>query len=138
MFAKDSVTLHIHRNHSINTRKHPIPTPLGKVYNKILVVPSSSPHQRAFTCRACTGTAQVGVSLVPSRGFSPKPTRAPRSQPNQVEMQFFSLFPTCGSRRLTFCPTCDNASSDGGFCRSSAKCRPAATAGRKVTCGEKK
>jgi len=31
---------------------------------KPLVVPLSSPHQRAFVCGACIGTAQVGVSLV--------------------------------------------------------------------------
>jgi len=57
--------LHIHTKHSINTRKHSTPTPLGKVYKRALVVPSSTPHQRAFVCGACKGTAQVGVSLVP-------------------------------------------------------------------------
>jgi len=62
VFAKDSVTLHIHTHHSIKTRTHP--TRLGKVYKRALVVPPSSPHQRAFVCGACTGTAQVGVSLV--------------------------------------------------------------------------
>ena len=31
---------------------------------KSLVVLPSSPHQRAFVCGACIGTAQVGVSLV--------------------------------------------------------------------------
>jgi len=40
------------------------PTHLGKVYKRALVVPLSSPHQRAFVCGACIGTAQVGVSLV--------------------------------------------------------------------------
>jgi len=40
------------------------PTRLGKVYKRALVVPPSSPHQRAFVCGACIGTAQVGVSLV--------------------------------------------------------------------------
>jgi len=49
--AKDRATLHIHSR-------------LGKVYKKALVVPPSSPYQRAFVCGACTGTAQVGVSLV--------------------------------------------------------------------------
>ena len=49
--AKDRATLQIHSR-------------LGKVYKKALVVPPSSPHQRAFVCGACTGTAQVGVSLV--------------------------------------------------------------------------
>jgi len=49
--AKDSVTLHI-------------PTRLGKVYKRALVVPPSSPHQRPFVCGACIGTAQVGVLLV--------------------------------------------------------------------------
>jgi len=41
------------------------PTRLGKVYKRALVVPPSSPHQRAFVCGACIGTvtAQVGVSL---------------------------------------------------------------------------
>jgi len=40
------------------------PTRLGKVYKGALVVPPSSPHQRAFVCGACIGTAQIGVSLV--------------------------------------------------------------------------
>jgi len=62
--AKDRATLHIHSTHSINTHKHPTPTRLGKVYKGALVVPLSSPHQRAFVCGACIGTAQVGVSLV--------------------------------------------------------------------------
>ena len=57
--------IHIHTKHSINTRKYPTPTPLGKVFKRALVVPSSTPHQRAFVCGACKGTAQVGVSLVP-------------------------------------------------------------------------
>jgi len=55
---------HIHTNHSINTRAHPTTPRLGKVYKRALVVPSSFPHQRAFVCGACIGTAQVGVSLV--------------------------------------------------------------------------
>jgi len=42
----------------------PTPTRLGTVYKRALVVPLSSPHQRAFVCGACIGTAQVGVSLV--------------------------------------------------------------------------
>jgi len=42
----------------------PTPTRLGKVYKRALVVPPSFPHQRAFVCGACIGTAQVGVSLV--------------------------------------------------------------------------
>ena len=62
--AKDQATLHIHSTHSINTRKHPTPTRLGKVYRGALVVPLSSPHQRAFVCGACIGTAQVSISLV--------------------------------------------------------------------------
>ena len=62
--AKDSVTLHIHSTHSINTHKHPTPTRLGIVYKRALVVPPSSPHQGVFVCGACIGTAQVGVSLV--------------------------------------------------------------------------
>ena len=62
VFAKDSVTLHIHTHHSIKTCTHP--ARLGKVYKRALVVPPSSPHQRAFVCGACTGTAQIGVSLV--------------------------------------------------------------------------
>ena len=49
--AKDRATLHIH-------------SCLGKVYKLALVVPPSSPCQRAFVCGACTGTAQVGVLLV--------------------------------------------------------------------------
>ena len=49
--AKDRVTLHI-------------PSRLGKVYKRALVVPPSSLHQRMFVCGACTGTAQVGISLV--------------------------------------------------------------------------
>ena len=55
VFATDSA----HTNHSINTRKHPTRAPLVTV-----IVPSSSPHQRAFVCGARTGTAQVGVVLV--------------------------------------------------------------------------
>jgi len=62
--AKDRAALHIHSTHTINTRTHPTPTPLGKVYTRALVVPPSSPHQREFVCGACTGTAQIGVSLV--------------------------------------------------------------------------
>jgi len=42
----------------------PTPTRLGKVYKGALVVPLSSPHQRAFVCGACTGTTQVGIPLV--------------------------------------------------------------------------
>jgi len=52
--AKDSATLHIYTNQSINTRKHSTLTPLGKVYIGVLVVTSSTPHQRAFVCGACT------------------------------------------------------------------------------------
>jgi len=40
------------------------PTRLGNVYKRVLVILPSSPHQRAFVCGACIGTAQVGVSLV--------------------------------------------------------------------------
>ena len=49
--AKDRATLHI-------------PSRLGQTHKRALVVPPSSPHQRAFVCGACTGTAQVGASLV--------------------------------------------------------------------------
>ena len=49
--AKDRATLYIHSR-------------FGKVYKRALVVTPFSPHQRAFVCGACTGTAQVGVSLV--------------------------------------------------------------------------
>jgi len=42
--TKDRATLHMHSTHSINTRKHPTPTPHGKVYKWALVVPPSSPH----------------------------------------------------------------------------------------------
>ena len=62
--AKDIATLHIYSTHSINTRKHPNPTLLGKVYTRALVVPPCSPHKRPFVCGVCTGTAQVGVLLV--------------------------------------------------------------------------
>jgi len=65
--AKESATIYIHSTHSINTRKHPTHAPLGNVYTRALVVPPSSPHQRAFVCGACTGTAQVDVSLVSLR-----------------------------------------------------------------------
>ena len=58
--TEDRATLHIHSTHSINTRAHPTPTP----YTRALVVTRSSPHQRAFVCGACIGTAQVSVSLV--------------------------------------------------------------------------
>jgi len=49
--AQDRATLHIHSR-------------LGQVYKRALVVLPSSPHQRAFVCGACIGTAQVGISLV--------------------------------------------------------------------------
>jgi len=64
VFDKDRATLHIHSTHSINTRTHPTPTRLGQVYKRALVVPPSFPHQRAFVCGACIGTAQVGVLWV--------------------------------------------------------------------------
>jgi len=48
--SKDSAPLHIHTNRSINTRKHPNPTPLGKVYKRALVVPSLTPPQKVFVC----------------------------------------------------------------------------------------
>jgi len=41
---------------------HPL-TPWQSI-QRALVVPLSSPHQRAFVCGACIGTAQVGVLLV--------------------------------------------------------------------------
>jgi len=63
-FRKGQSTLHIHSTHSINTGTHLTPTRLGKVYKRALVVPPSSPHQRAFVCGACADTAQVGVWLV--------------------------------------------------------------------------
>jgi len=62
--AKNREIRHIHSTHSINLGQHPTPTPLGKVYKRAVVVPPSSPHQRTFVCGACTGAAQVGVSLV--------------------------------------------------------------------------
>ena len=64
VFAKDNTTLHIHTIHFINNRKHPTPTLLGNILKRALVVPSSSPHQRAFVYGACSGTAQVGVSFL--------------------------------------------------------------------------
>ena len=42
----------------------PNPNSPWQSIQKPLVVPLSSPHQRAFVCGACIGTAQVGVSLV--------------------------------------------------------------------------
>jgi len=62
--AKDRATIHINSTHSINTCKHPTPTRFGKVYKRALVVPPVSPYQRAFVCGSCTGTTQVGISLV--------------------------------------------------------------------------
>jgi len=63
------------------------PTRLGKVYKRALVVPPSSPHQRAFVCGAWIGTAQVGVSLVSlfdplfkRRGARQAEGRQPRSR----------------------------------------------------------
>ena len=47
---KDRATLHV-------------PSRLGRVYKRALVVLFSSPYQRAFVCGACIGTAQVGVSF---------------------------------------------------------------------------
>jgi len=46
LHAKDRVTLHIHSNHSINTRKHPTPTRLGK---GALVVPTNKQTNTANT-----------------------------------------------------------------------------------------
>jgi len=62
--GKDIATLNIHSTHSINTRTHPTPTRLGKVFKRALVVPPSSLHKRAFVCGVCIGTAQVGLLLV--------------------------------------------------------------------------
>jgi len=58
--AHSMVLFHIHITYSIDTRKHPTPT---RLRNSLGCIPVS-PHQRTFVCRACTGTAQVGVSLV--------------------------------------------------------------------------
>ena len=62
-------TLHDHSNfkplhYYCDTCRHPPPTTLGKVYKRALVVPSSTPYQRAFAYEACTGTTQVGVLLL--------------------------------------------------------------------------
>jgi len=55
----------MHTNNFINACKHPTvtSTPLGNVYTRVLVVLSSSSHQRVFVCGSFTGTAQIGVSL---------------------------------------------------------------------------
>jgi len=55
--ARSMGLLHIHTSHSINTRILPTSTRLAKVYKGALVVLLSSPHQRAFVCGACIGTA---------------------------------------------------------------------------------
>jgi len=44
-------------------RAPPHPLTLWQRIQRALVVPLSSPHQRAFVCGACIGTAQVGVLL---------------------------------------------------------------------------
>ena len=62
--AQDRATHHIRSNHSVNTCTYPIPTHLGKVHKRALIVPPSSPYQRVFVCGTCAGTTQVGVSLV--------------------------------------------------------------------------
>jgi len=45
-------------------RAPPHPLMHWQSIQRVLVVPLSSPHQRAFVCGACIGTAQVGVLLV--------------------------------------------------------------------------
>jgi len=45
-------------------RAHPHPLTPWQSIQRALVVPLSCPHQRAFVCGACIGTAQVDVSLV--------------------------------------------------------------------------
>ena len=59
--ARSMGLFHIYTVHSINTRKHPTPTRLGRVYKRVLVVPPVSPHQREFFHGACIGT---GVSFL--------------------------------------------------------------------------
>ena len=51
-------------SHLCGGQSYTTPTCLGQVYTRALVVPPSSPHQRAFICGACTGTAWVGVLFV--------------------------------------------------------------------------
>jgi len=77
--AKDSAALHIHSNRSINTRRHPTHAPLGKVFARALVVPSSF-HQRVFVCVGRAQAAQVGVSLVSSLNSLFKQSRLHCSQ----------------------------------------------------------
>jgi len=57
------VWIYIHINHPINTHQHPTPTPLGKLYKRVLVVPSSTSQQRAFVWGACKNTTKFGVAL---------------------------------------------------------------------------
>jgi len=74
VFAKNSATLHNHSTHSINTRKHPTPTPLGNVYTGVLIaLPFLLTKERSTVGRAlapyrvascCTGTTQGVISLM--------------------------------------------------------------------------
>ena len=65
--VKDSATVHIHTNHSINTRTHPIPTRLGKVFKRALVVPPLLPSPKSVRLwdvhRHRAGWRLVGVLL---------------------------------------------------------------------------
>jgi len=48
----------MHTKRFINICKQASITPLRKVYIRVLFVTSLTPHQRAFVCGACTGTAE--------------------------------------------------------------------------------
>jgi len=63
--ARSMGLLHIHTTHFINTRKHPTPKRLDKVYKGVLVVPLFSPQQRLFVCGVCIDTAQVASRWCP-------------------------------------------------------------------------
>jgi len=66
---KDSATLHIHTNHSVKTRKHPTPTPLGKVYIRVWTLDCTLLNQSPKSVRPlgvhghCIGWCLVGVPL---------------------------------------------------------------------------
>jgi len=80
--AKDRAILIIHTNHSINTCKHPTPTPLGKHTQEPWLYPPLKEHLTSAAHPA--STTQVGVLLV---------------------ALFHSLFKQSSLRSLTTCLT---------------------------------
>jgi len=79
------------------------------------LLPSPTTHERAFVYGACTGTTEVGVSLVApwARGGEEALALSCRAPPghNPSREKYQCQYPfcsTCGSRKSTFPPTCHN------------------------------